>query len=145
MQLELYYHRTWGIINISLGIIFSLIFIIGAIFLNDNSFFYYLILTGGNIILGIIRLKKPYVLCSEIRNENDEITSGEIKVLNSFGQVQYRYEYKSTSEITVVGNRLCQNGTKLKFNSWFINKHQWNKIIRYYTDGKLPADDLQDL
>ena len=145
MQLELYYHRTWGIINISFGIIFSVIFIVGALYLNDNSFFYYLILTGGNIILGMIRLKKPYVVCTEIRNDDETISAGEIKVFNSFGMVQYSYTYKSPTEITVVKNRLCQNGTKLKFNSWFTNKHQWDKIIRYYTDGKLPADDLQDL
>lgn len=145
MRLELYYHRTWGIINISLGIIFSVIFIVGALFLNDHSFFYYLILTGGNIILGMIRLKKPYVVCTEIRNDDETISKGEIKVFNSFGIVQYTYTYSSPKEITVVKNRLCQNGTKLKFNSWFTNKHQWNKIISYYKEGKLPADDLQDL
>ena len=93
----------------------------------------------------MIRLKNPYVLCTEIRKANEKISAGEIKVFNSLGLVQHKYSYSSPSEITVVGNRLCQNGTKLKFNSWFTNKYQWDKIISYYKDGRSPADGLQDV
>jgi len=84
------------------------------------------------------------VLYNEIRNTNGDLILGEIKVFHSFGQESHQYSYQSSSEITVIGNRLCQNGKKLKFNSWFTNKHQWGKIIHYYKDGKLPVDDLQD-
>ena len=140
MHLELWYQRIWGTVNIALGIIFSVIFILGAVVLNDPSLLFYLILTGGNIYFGWVRIKQPCVICDEAVQGS----AGAIRVYGIFGQLLVTYTYSHRSEIMVKENRLYQNGKKLKFNSWFTNLHQWEKIKRYYTDGLLPADDLQE-
>jgi hypothetical protein len=141
MKLELWYHRIWGNLNIAVSILFSLIFILGALILNDLKFLLYLVFTAVNGYIGYMRLTVPYAVCTEETLGKN----GEIKVYNSYGKVQHTYRYQSRDEITVHGNRLYQGNKKLRFNSWFTKKHEWEKIVQYYSTGTLPADELQEI
>lgn len=144
MHYELWYHRTWGTLHITLGILFGLIFVIGAVVLRDPFLAVYFLAAPGLIVMGWMRLKKPYVVFTE-RFPGSNDVKGEIRVNGLFGGVQQTYTYREPSEIVAKNNRLYQNGRKLRFNSWFINRHQWKKMYRYYGEDLSPADELQDL
>jgi hypothetical protein len=141
MKLELWYQRIWGNLNIAVSILFSIIFILGAVILNDAKFLLYLIFTAVNGYIGYKRLTVPYVVCTE----ETPGKNGEIIVYNSYGALQYTYRYQSRDEITVQGNRLYQGNKKLRFNSWFTKNHEWEKIVQYYATGTLPVNELQEI
>ena len=80
--MEVWYLRAWGTFHIVTGIIFSVIFILGALVVKDYSFLAYLILSGGLIFTGYQRLTKPYIILFKNR----------IEVRGLFGEITKKYE-----------------------------------------------------
>lgn len=131
---EVWYLRTWGTFHLVVGIIFSVIFILGAIVINDYTFLLYLILSAGLIYMGINRLKKPYI----------EYSAQHITVRGVFGEIAKNYIIQKSDIIHVKNNSVFLNSKKMKFNHWFTNPHQYAKMIRLFSVENFPADELQD-
>lgn len=134
MKNEIWFKRTWCTVHIVLGILFSIIFVLGAISLKEYSYFFYLILSGGLIYFGWNRLRKPYVTYTE----------NSIFVYGFLGDIIYRYQFVHRSEIIVKEKKFFLKSTKLKINSWFVNSAQWENMIRYFSNEISKAEELQD-
>lgn len=131
--IAVWYLSAWGAFHILTGIIFSVIFVLGAVVLKDFTFLAYLFLSFGLIFLGIIRLKKPYLICSDFK----------ITVIGMFGQAIHQYTWTDKKELQIRGNRFYLNNQKLKFNNWFTNQNQYQNMIRFYSGSELLSDELQ--
>lgn len=134
MILEVWYKKNWGRFHIAVGILFSIIFVLGALALKDYSYMTYLLLSAGIIYIGYVRLKKPYLIC----------TKDEIRVTGVFGEIVRKYHYQNFKEITIKENRFFKEGKKLKFNAWFTNEHQWENLKRHFNEEPLLVSELQD-
>lgn len=134
MILEVWYKKNWGRFHIAIGILFSIIFLLGAFALKDYYYLTYLILSAGIIYMGYVRLKKPYLIC----------TKDEICVTGIFGELARKYHYQKFKEITINENRFFKDGQKLKFNAWFTNEHHWENLKRLFKEEPLLVSELQD-
>ena len=133
-EIEVWYIKAFASFHILIGTLFSAIFILGALILKDYFYFLYLILSLGIIVMGINRLQKPYIRCYK----------NEIYVTGLFGEISKSYTWDRKNEISVSKNRVFIQGEKLKFNSWFTNTHQYQKMLRYLSGENMPADELQN-
>ncbi|MBK8927725.1 MAG: hypothetical protein IPM74_17935 [Crocinitomicaceae bacterium] len=132
-EIEVWYMKAFATFHILTGVLFSVIFILGALILKDFFYFLYLILSIGIVVMGINRLRKPYICCFK----------NEITVTGLFGEISKTYKWEQKNEICISGNRVFVQGKKLKFNSWFTNVHQYQKMLRYLSGENMPADELQ--
>lgn len=132
--LEVWYYRAWGALHVLLGILFSIIFIIGAVILNNPSHLAYLILSCGIIYMGFVRIRRPYLICSDKK----------ICVTGLFGSIAHEYVWNDEKDLVVKRNRLYLKNEKLKFNYWFTNQNQYQNMIRFYTKSASLSDELQD-
>lgn len=132
--MEVWYLRVWGTFHIVTGIIFSVIFILGALVVKDYSFLAYLILSGGLIFTGYQRLSKPYLI----------LYKNSIEVRGLFGEISKKYEWTNKKELSAISGRIYLRRSKMHFNNWFTNKHQYEKLLRYCSDTTSLADELQD-
>lgn len=129
-----FYTHSWGAFHILIGIIFSTVFILGALILNDLFYLVHLLFSGGLIFMGTVRLQKPYLVCA---HQN-------IQVTGHFGQKAYNYSWANDRDLKIKGNRLYLKDKKLKFNSWFTNQDQYKNMIRFYAKSESLSDELQD-
>ena len=132
--MEVWYLRAWGAFHVVTGIIFSVIFILGAVVVKDYSFLAYLILSGGLIFTGYQRLSKPYLI----------LYKNNLEVRGLFGEISKKDEWTTMNELTVRSGRIYLRKSKMHFNSWFTNKYQYEKLLRYCSDKTSLADELQD-
>jgi len=133
-MIKIYYKQIWGSLYLILGIIFSVLFILGFLVLHDFYILTYLILSIGLIVMGFFRLKTPYLIC----NKN------EILVFGLIGNVLYRYSFLNDTEISINKNRFYLNGKKMKFNVWFTNKHHWKQLYQRFSNEVKIEDELVD-
>ncbi|MBI3136531.1 MAG: hypothetical protein HYZ14_17785 [Bacteroidetes bacterium] len=131
---EVWYLRIWGTFHVVVGAVFSVIFMLGAVVLNDYSFLLYLLFSGLLLYMGLVRLRKPYLVYSP----------NKIEVRGTYGEIYKTYTWEKADEVSVKDNRIFLNGKKLRFNAWFTNKHQYNRMIRFFSGEILVADELQD-
>lgn len=132
--LEVWYYRSWGAMHILLGILFSVIFVIGALILDNLFHLAYLILSFGIIYMGYVRIRKPYLICYDKK----------ICVTGMFGAISHDYAWEDEKDLVIKGNRLYLKSKKLKFNYWFTNQNQYQNMIRFYKKSASLSDELQD-
>lgn len=132
--IEVWYYRSWGAMHILLGILCSIIFVMGALILHNQSHLTYLLLSFGIIYMGYVRIRKPYLRCFDKK----------ITVTGLLGNTSYEYIWEYDKDLVIKGNRLYLNNKKLKFNYWFTNQNQYQNMIRFYTKSKSLIDELQD-
>ncbi len=133
-RLEVWYYRSWGALHIVLGILFSIVFIVGALLLDDLSHLVYLILSFGIVFMGFVRIRKPYLVCFDKK----------ICVTGMFGTTAYEYFWEDEKDLSIKGGRLYLKNKKLKFNYWFTNQNQYQNMIRFYKRSASLSDELQD-
>lgn len=134
MKNEVWFQRTWCTVHIVLGVLFSIIFVLGALSLKEYTYFFYLLLSGGLIYFGWNRLRKPYV----------SYTENSIFIHGFLGDIIYRYQFEHRSDILVKDKKFFLKGAKLKMNAWFVNKAQWENMMRYFSNKNSKAEELQD-
>jgi len=132
--MEVWYLRAWGTFHVITGIIFSIIFILGAVVIKDYSFLAYLFLSGGLIFIGFQRLTKPYII----------VFNRHIEVRGLFGEIAKKYEWEDKKELSIKSGRIYLGSKKMQFNKWFTNQHQYEKLLRYCSNTASTADELQD-
>lgn len=132
-NIEVWYLNAWGGLHVLTGLIFSVIFILGAVVLKDYTYLIYLFLSFGLVFFGIVRLRKPYLICSDFK----------ITVIGLFGKATRQYIWTDKKELQIKGNRFYLNNQKLKFNNWFTNQNQYQNMIRFYSGSDLLGDELQ--
>jgi hypothetical protein len=133
-ELQVWYYRAWGALHVLLGILFSVVFIVGALLLDDLSHLMYLILSFGISYMGFVRIRKPYLICYDKK----------ICVTGMFGALAYEYIWEDEKDLVIKGNRLYLKNKKLKFNYWFTNQNQYQNMIRFYKKSASLSDELQD-
>lgn len=131
---EVWYVSAWGLFHVITGIVFSLIFLIGALLLEDLKLLAYIICSAGLVYMGFVRLKKPYIRYS----------ASKIELTGTFGEQLRSYEIKPGDETVVKHNRIYLNGSLLRFNNWFVKKAQYNKMLRFYNPDAASKDDVLD-
>lgn len=127
---EVWYLRIWGTFHLVVGSVFSLVFIVGAAFVEDYSFLLYLLFSGLLIYMGLVRLRKPYLVYS----------ANQIRVRGTYGENYKIYTWNKPEEIEVKNGRVFLNGNKLRFNSWFTNRHQYNRMLAFF-NGKFVLEN----
>jgi hypothetical protein len=132
--LEVWYYRAWGTLHVLLGILFSVVFILGAFIPDNLSSLAYLILSFGIVYMGIVRLRKPYLICYDKK----------ISVTGMFGGTAHEYTWEDEKDLVIAGNRLFLKKKKLRFNYWFTNQNQYQNMIRFYSGSASLSDELQD-
>lgn len=132
--LEVWYYRSWGAMHILLGILFSIVFVMGAFILDNLSYLAYLLLSFGIIYMGFVRIRKPYLTCADKK----------ISVTGPLGNTSYEYAWEDEKDLIIKGNRLYLKNKKLKFNYWFTNQNQYQNMIRFYKRSASLSDELQD-
>lgn len=127
MHEEIKYQSIWGKGYILFGVLFGLLFIFCALLLNDFTIFLNVIASIIVIYIGYSMLKQPYAKYSH----------SEIMVYSFTGAVRKHYQFNDKNETTISGNKLYQNGQKLKLNDWMISKRDWKRMIAFYegSDG----------
>jgi hypothetical protein len=131
---EVWYLRIWGTFHVVMGAVFSTIFTVGAAFLEDYSLLLYLLFSGSLIYMGLVRLRKPYLVYSET----------EIQVRGMYGEIYKTYTWKKSEEIEVKDKRIFLHGKKLRFNAWFTNRHQYKRMLLFFSGEKDFENELKD-
>ena len=128
---EIKYKAVYGRVYVLFGILFSIIFIAGAIILQNFMIFSYLLASAFLIFIGANILKNPYA-------RFDEKT---INLYSFWGNIRYKYTFSSKKELKLIKNNIYLNGKKLKMNAWFLAKNDWKRILHYYELGESSFDD----
>lgn len=131
---EIKFQAIWGRTYIILGISFALLFIIGALVLNDNMIFFNLLAAALIIYIGKSMLKRPYAFYDE----------HEIKVFGHVGKLRKHYQFKDKNEVLIKNNSAYINGEKIKLSGWMIDKQDWQRFITFFDSDSVFMQELQD-
>jgi hypothetical protein len=134
VQGEVKYLSAWSNLYIVFGFLFSIIFIFGAIYLQDPELYLYTIAPLGLIFIGFQLKKHPYMTYD----------STNITVYGLLGNIRKQYNFHLKSDVTYKGNRFFVGERKVQANSWFVSVHDWRRAIEFFTDGKELMEELQD-
>ena len=134
MEREIKYQALWGRLYFAFGIIFGLIFILGAIILDDYSILFNLLLCVMMFIIGKAMTKKPYAVYN----------SKEIIQYSFFGNIRKHYSFNKPDEIEIRNNHFYLNNKKLKMNNWFVDKRDWERAKQFYSGESDLLDELID-
>lgn len=88
------------------------------------------ILAIGIIYIGWGIIKHPYL----------EYNENELILYSFYGGVRKHFVFDQYNEITVKKGRLLLNGKKIKANNWFMNQHEWNKMLKFYDSTAFDSD-----
>lgn len=125
------YKSVYGRIYIFFGILFTIVFIAGAIILSDLFNLIYAVASVFMIQMGWNMLKKPYA-------EFDQKT---IILYSFWGNIRNKYEFSSKNDLKLKNNRIWLADKKLKMNSWFLATNDWKRILKYYDLDSSELDD----
>jgi len=129
------YQAIWSSLYILLGVLFGLLFIFGALLLEDLTVLFNSLAAIIVIYIGYKMRKQPYA----------EYNAQEIKLYSYLGTIRKRYTFQSPSAITIKSNRLYLNNEKLKINAWMVDKKDWQRMLDFYSDtNDVMLDELQD-
>lgn len=131
---EVWYLKSWGAFHVVTGLIFSVIFALGAVMLDEITYFLYLIPSAGIVYMGWVKLRHPYI----------SYTKNQLIVRGTFGDIYKKYIFSDNDRLLTQNNRILLNGEKLKFNRWFTNQHQYKAMLAYFSGDLSPASELQD-
>lgn len=127
------YQSIWGRLYILLGILFSLLFIIGSFILGDLLVLTNLAASILILVIGKNILKNPYVT----------YTNKEITVYGLLGNKRKQYIIKKSDTIKTQNQSIYLNDKKLKLNHWFIDKGDWKRFLSSFTVDNF-MDELLD-
>ncbi|MBK8927562.1 MAG: hypothetical protein IPM74_17090 [Crocinitomicaceae bacterium] len=131
-EIEVWYMKAFATFHILTGVLVSVIFILGALILKDYFYFLYLILSIGIVVMGINRLRKPYICCFK----------NEITVTGLFGEISKTYKWEQKNEICITGIAfLCKEKTEIQ--QLVYQCAPVPKMLRYLSGENMPADELQ--
>ena len=121
-------------IYIVMGIIFVLIFILGAIILKDFTNILFALSSVFLIVIGVVALKKPYADYSE----------KELIIYSFIGKIRIKYTFDDKKDVKVKNNNLYFQGEKMKISKSFVNQDEWKRLINFYSDEVKLMDELQE-
>jgi len=120
------YNNNWINIYIVVGLFCLIIFLIGGYILNDYYIYAYSILAILPIYIGFTLKKILYA----------KVSPDEIIVFGLWGQIKKHYQLKPNEKFTVKNNRIyvlkTDKFSKVKMNSWFVNKYDWQNVIEMF-------------
>lgn len=125
------YKSVYGRIYIFFGILFTIVFIAGAIILSDLFNLIYAVASVFMIQMGWNMLKKPYA----------EFDQKMIILYSFWGNIRNKYEFSSKNDLKLKNNRIWLADKKLKMNSWFLATNDWKRILKYYDLDSSELDD----
>lgn len=131
---EIKFQAIWGRTYFILGVLFGLLFIMGAIILNDYSILLNLLAAALIIYIGKQMLSRSYALYNE----------REIKVFGHVGALRKHYQFTDKKQITIQSNAAYLNGEKLKISAWMVDKQDWKRFIDFYDTDNAYLHELQD-
>ena len=134
MNGEIRYQSLWGRLYITFSLLFGVVFILGAIVLEDITIAINLLLCIVMLIIGNTMLKKPYAVYNE----------KEIIQYSIYGSVRKHHCFERKEEVEIKNNHLYLNGKKLKMNNWFVRKKDWERAKRFYSGQSETNEDLVD-
>ncbi|MEZ4924395.1 MAG: hypothetical protein R2780_14580 [Crocinitomicaceae bacterium] len=126
---EVKYNAVYGRLYILLGILFSVIFVVGGIILNDLTIYFNLLASAAIIYIGNNVLKNPYA----------KFDAQNIILYSFWGSERHHYTFKK-SDLKLKNGRIYLNKEKLKMNSWFLAKNDWNRILQFYALKEVTFD-----
>jgi hypothetical protein len=130
---EIKYQANWGRLYILLGVLFGLLFVIGALILEDFTIFLNILASFMVIYIGYAMLKKPYA----------GYNKNEIKVFTFLGATRHHYKITADNPIQIENNRLYMGGKKLKLNSWMIDAKDWDRLKIFYDQDASLLNELK--
>lgn len=130
----LHYRPILGRLYITAGILFTLIFIIGLAVLGEWLNLVYAICSLAIIYIGIQINRHPYA----------EYSAKAITLNNFWGSSREQHEFESINAIEVTDQHVFLNGIKLKMNAWFLQKGDWDRMKRFYSDSS-ELEELQEV
>jgi hypothetical protein len=117
------YKQTLTNIYILIGVLCSIIFLIGGYLLND-----YLILT-----YTLVAILPIYVGYKMKTNKYAEASISEIKVYGLLGQLRKHYQLQPQEKFVIKSNRVYikqpNKLIKVKMYSWFVNQYDWQSVL----------------
>ena len=117
------YHPIWAVLYIFFGILFTIIFILGYVVLQQITDLISIVFGLFLIFIGNSFRKQPYM----------EYGEHFITVFNFFGKPRKKYTFQSKKDVFIDKNRLYLNGKKISANDWMIRKEDWMRALAFYS------------
>ncbi len=133
-QKSIYIKSSIARIYIVLGILFVLIFVLGAIILQDFINILYAVSSTFLIIIGAVALKSPYA----------DFDENQLIIYNFVGKIRIKYTFDDKNDIKVKNDKLYFQGEKMKISKSFVNPEEWNRLIQFYSEPDFLINELKD-
>ena len=134
MQGQLKYQSIWAFLYLFCGVLFGLLFLFSGYYLDDTAIYLNTFAAGILVYIGYNMRTKPNVSYNRTN----------IIVYGLFGNVRREYILDGAQEITFHNNRFYLGNEKLKFNHWFIDKKDWERMKHFYFPDNALFDELKD-
>ncbi|MBD3636524.1 MAG: hypothetical protein HUJ25_04210 [Crocinitomicaceae bacterium] len=122
---EVKYNPIYGRILIVLGIVFSLIFLLGFFVVHINESLLYTLFGAFLIVIGYGMIKGCYV----------KYGKDFIEAYNFTGGIRKRHEFSKKSDVTIRNGQLFVHGQRIWINNWFLKKADWKRMIAFYSES----------
>lgn len=132
---SVYYGKVYANVLIVLGILFTLLFFLGFLILEDVTSLVSCGASGLIIMTGFLMKRKPY------------LTYGpkEIQLYSVTGKVREGFYFNDKRAVRISNNHIFLDDKKLKANDWFLNKAEWQRMVDYYSDSsEVLMSELKD-
>lgn len=133
-QQSVYIKSAIARIYVVLGILFVLIFVLGAIILKDPMNILYAASSTFLIVIGVVALKSPYAVFDK----------NHLIIYNFIGKIRIKYTFDDKNEIKVKNDKLYFQGEKMKISKSFVNPEEWNRLIQFYSESDFLINELKD-
>lgn len=124
------YNPVWANIYILIGVLCTIIFLIGGYTLNDFLIYSYTLIGLFPILIGFKMKMNNYA----------EVSSSEIKVYGLLGQLRKQYQLKPEETFQLKNNKIyikrLNKMYKIKMNSWFINPYDWEQVLDLFNSNE---------
>jgi hypothetical protein len=129
-NINLRINLIWTRLAIILSIMCAIIFIAAFITLRKSEILIYILATLPPVIAGYQMSKQPYATVSK----------NKIVIFSVFGTIKKTYQIKKNERFELKNNRIYQissnKSTKIKVNQWFVNKHDWQRVIDVFSNSE---------
>ena len=126
ISIPIRFKPIWALTYISVGITCILIFVLGLFVIHNLIFLVYILASLFPIYFGIKMLKTPYAIVSKTN----------IQVYGLFGELKHDYTLDEKEIFITKNNRIYikneNKNSKLKINKWFVNQHDWLRVIKFF-------------
>lgn len=134
MPQKVHYLSIYSGLYITLGFVFIVIFILGAVILQEFEMYLYIAAGLFLVVMGFSMRKTPYLLYDEQH----------IIVYGLFGQVRKEYSFEDKSEVYVRNKLFYLKDKKISANHWMVSKHDWRRAMEFFGEGSKLINELQD-